>query len=321
MKTLEDFGHYFTQNIKPGLTHLEEKRLEVLKKRKICLMFFIPIAVIIIFLLTVNIKNIVLSLFVTFFLVAVIGSLLNLISKNFRIEFKQIVITSVVKFFGDKLEYYAKGHISISDFEYSNLYSLCDRFKGEDLIEGALSYSDENENEVEVNFKMSELHAEEKHEHTDSDGHRHTSYTTIFKGVFLVAEFPKTFNCDLYVFNDKGVFNKIAGKWGTKQVKLEDPVFEKEFEAYSNNQVEARYILTPEFMERLTDLKRNSKGRIKVSFRNNKIYIGISTSENILEPNYKDSINDFNNIVNYYMELSHYFGLIESLNLHRKIYL
>jgi len=39
-----------------------------------------------------------------------------------------------------------------------------------------------------------------------------------------------------------------------KRVGLVDPVFEKIFEAYGTDQVEARYLLTPTFMQRLVRL-------------------------------------------------------------------
>ena len=64
-------------------------------------------------------------------------------------------------------------------------------------------------------------------------------------------------------FAGKTVVKKDAGKignWlngtfkGLQKVQLEDPTFEKQFEVYASDQVEARYLLTTSFMERLLQL-------------------------------------------------------------------
>jgi hypothetical protein len=55
------------------------------------------------------------------------------------------------------------------------------------------------------------------------------------------------------------VRNKEFGIWLTpvaalEKVSLEDPDFDKRFDVYSSDQVEARYVLTPTFMERISEL-------------------------------------------------------------------
>ncbi|MEM1391353.1 MAG: DUF3137 domain-containing protein, partial [Pseudomonadota bacterium] len=45
-----------------------------------------------------------------------------------------------------------------------------------------------------------------------------------------------------------------------ERVKLESPQFESAFEVYSTDQVEARYILTPDLMQRLVELEKTFRG-------------------------------------------------------------
>jgi hypothetical protein len=63
------------------------------------------------------------------------------------------------------------------------------------------------------------------------------------------------------VRRDAGLFNFLGGTSKLKKVSLEDPVFEKAFEVYSNDQVESRYLLHPMFMQRLVDLETAFKGK------------------------------------------------------------
>jgi hypothetical protein len=67
-------------------------------------------------------------------------------------------------------------------------------------------------------------------------------------------------------------------------VKLEDPVFEKAFEVYSTDQIEARFILTPDFMERLIGLERTFKGRqVRCAFSGGCMFLACE-GKNLLEP-------------------------------------
>ena len=69
-----------------------------------------------------------------------------------------------------------------------------------------------------------------------------------------------------------------------KPVKLESPEWEKRFKAYSNNQVEARYMLTTAFMERFLNLTTAfGTDKAKCSFYDDKIMIAISTKKDLFE--------------------------------------
>ncbi len=85
--------------------------------------------------------------------------------------------------------------------------------------------------------------------------------------MFILLDMNKNFSGKTIVKRDTG----IIGNWFTKKfrrkldsyasrskllksVKLEDPIFEKKFEVYSSDQVEARYLLTTSFMERILEL-------------------------------------------------------------------
>ena len=82
----------------------------------------------------------------------------------------------------------------------------------------------------------------------------------LYKGIFIILTMNKKFSGETIVKKDNG----LLGRWlsriyikkieGLKNVKLEDPIFEKKFEIYSSDQQEARYLLTTSFTERLLEL-------------------------------------------------------------------
>ncbi len=118
---------------------------------------------------------------------------------------------------------------------------------------------------------------------TDSKGRRKT--TTTFLGIVLELDMNKSFLYQTYVVKDRGLLNRFSKQTGFEKVALEDVVFEKEFEAYSENQIEARYLLTTAFMERMLKLKELYKGKdIQFSFNNSKVLIAINTKEDMFEP-------------------------------------
>ena len=95
----------------------------------------------------------------------------------------------------------------------------------------------------------------------------------------------KPFKGQTVVLKDSGLLNKFKGFPDMERVKLEDVVFEKHFEVYSTDQIEARYLLTTAFMERILQLKKLYRGKkIEISFYANKLLLAIDTRENMFEP-------------------------------------
>lgn len=58
-------------------------------------------------------------------------------------------------------------------------------------------------------------------------------------------------------------------------VELENPVFESVFQVHSTDAIDARYILTPAFMERILALKQKRGVNIQIAFQNGKVIVGI----------------------------------------------
>ena len=132
----------------------------------------------------------------------------------------------------------------------------------------------------QASFDLYEAHLERKS--TDSKGR--TQWSTVFRGQCVRLAFPREFLGVTVVRRDAGVFNVFGGGKNLKPVRLEDPVFEKAFEVFSNDQVEARYLLHPMFMQRLVDLETALKGkRLRCAFEQGELLIAIEGG-NLFEP-------------------------------------
>lgn len=100
---------------------------------------------------------------------------------------------------------------------------------------------------------------------------------TDFHGQLMSLTFPRKFLGRTIVLRDKG-WLQGKKKGDMKRVGLVDPVFEDLFEAYSTDQVEARYLLDPVFMQKLIDLEKSVDGRnIRFGFSDSQLFIAVET--------------------------------------------
>lgn len=149
------------------------------------------------------------------------------------------------------------------------------RSKFEDLFRGAYKNS---------SFELYEGHLEQKS--TDSKGR--TRYTTVFRGQLIRMHFPIEFLGVTIVRRDAGVLNMFGGGEidGRKleRVRLVASEFEKAFEVWGTDQVEARYLLHPVMMERLIALETGLHGkRIRCAFENGDLLVAVEGG-NLFEP-------------------------------------
>ncbi len=69
-----------------------------------------------------------------------------------------------------------------------------------------------------------------------------------------------------------------------QELKLEDPEFNKHYRAYSTNQVEGRYLITPAFMERFKHIQTAFGAKnAKCAFYDSHILFALSTNKNLFE--------------------------------------
>jgi hypothetical protein len=86
------------------------------------------------------------------------------------------------------------------------------------------------------------------------------SRQTVFSGQLVKITAPRAFSGTTVVLRDSGWLNRFECPAGLKKVGLEDPHFEHIFEVFGDDQVEARVLLTPIFMDALLSLEQAFAG-------------------------------------------------------------
>jgi Protein of unknown function (DUF3137) len=131
-----------------------------------------------------------------------------------------------------------------------------------------------------AHFDLYEAHLEQRR----TDGKGRTRYDTVFRGQLLRLTFPRAFLGTTIVRRDAGMFNMFGGGGKLERVRLVSAEFERAFEVWSNDQVEARYLLHPVMMERLIDLEQRLHGkRIRCAFEGGDLLIAVEGG-NLFEP-------------------------------------
>ncbi len=147
------------------------------------------------------------------------------------------------------------------------------------------------------------------------------SRKTVFKGIFFRADFQKNFKGKTVIL--PGVLDykiQLLNKGRGEVIKLEDPEFANLFMVYGNDQVEARYILSTSLMAKLVRFRKKARRNIYVSFVESRIYIAVEYAEDLFEPLLFKTMLSFAPIREYFEILQLMIGVVEELNLNRRIW-
>ncbi len=241
--------------------------------------------------------------------------LYNAAGKDYVRNFKTKVMGPLVKAYDPHLEYQPQSGIYESEMMGSRIFlTHPNRYATEDLVSGAIG---------KTSVKFAEIRASRE---TGSGKNRRVEH--IFNGLFFIADFNKDFKGTTLVLPDvaESTLGSFIGNmlqssnFGRPQlVKLEDPEFEKRFVVYGDDQIEARYILSPSLMQRLLDCRKEIGKDVAFSFTKNKIYIAISGTGNLFEPPVWNGI-DFRTFRRYFEDLELFAGIVDDLDLNERIW-
>jgi len=241
---------------------------------------------------------------------------------DWAIRFKTSVMPRILDHLAPGLSYEPAACIDESDFERSRLCERrIDRYRGEDRVQGQVGATA---------IAFSEIHAQHREEYRDSKGRRHTRWVTLFKGLFFVGDFNKHFQSVTVVVPDTA--ERMLGSWlgnmiqkanfarSGELVKLEDPEFEKVFAVYGDDQVEARYILTPALMRRLLEFRKRTGRDVSISFAESSVFVGVAYARDLFEPRLFSSLLDPSWARSYFDDVTMAVGIVDDLNLNTRIW-
>lgn len=226
--------------------------------------------------------------------------------RQYTAAYKNEILPRLAGLFGN-FRYSSGGKIPVELMRSSKILPRHDRYESEDHFIGKYK---------EVDIQFCEIHLEERR----SSGKR-TYYATVFKGLaILLTMSKKRFYGHTILDQDRG---KIA-EWfasrshGLKKANMADPEFEKLFDAYTDDQVEARYIIDPIMIERLKALQEEYNGeKMVAAFYDSKMLILISSKHNHFEPaNITVPATDPESILNMKKEIGEVLSIIDQLDLY-----
>jgi hypothetical protein len=321
MRTVEELREFYNTKLAGQLQRLEQER----QSRVQMVIFGVAIgAVILVGILIVAAA--MHAMYPPVFIIGIIAAIVvggivgSIGSRAYAGNFKAAVITPLVKFVDEALAYIPESCIQEDEFISSRMFSQKpDRYEGDDLVTGKLGVTQVAFSEVYAAYKTT----------THTKNGTQTHWHTIFKGLLFVADFNKDFRGTTVISPD--VAEQLLGKWGQKLqgltflsdlklVKLEDPEFEREFVVYSQDQVEARYILSTSLMQRIVQFKRRTDKDISLSFVGSRVYVAVPHAEDMFEPRLFRTLLDFEAVREYFEDLNIGVEVVEDLNLNTRIW-
>lgn len=318
MKNLSELTDFYYETLFPVLQELDKQRKQV--RYRIILYGFIYSFVFACAVLAI--KNILLQSLdaIGFVIVIYIGIgafLYKMLTKNYTHEFKTKVISPLITELDSNLNYNAQHHVAQRIFENSQLFTTnIDRLNGNDFVQGEID---------QVKLQFSDIHAEKRHRNSKGKD----KWSTIFQGLFIVAEFNKHFKEQTVILPDyaQNTFGNMIGSWlqsnninRNKLVEMDSPEFEKAFVVYSTDQIEARYILSHTLMQRLLDFKNKSSHPVSISFIGDSIHMAIEYNKDLFEPSIFRSLLDYKIAMEYVQTLHLAIGIIDELKLNEKLW-
>jgi hypothetical protein len=135
----------------------------------------------------------------------------------------------------------------------------------------------------------------------------------VFQGQIFRIRFPRRFLGRAVVLRQAGWLSNAECPAGMQKAGLEDPRFERAFDVFCTDQVEARAILTPDFMEQLTGLEtRFASERVRCGFEDGHVLIALQGKNRFEMGSMFTTLVDRKRVEGMAGDLSAVFGLIDA---------
>ena len=255
----DEFTQKFYRKIAPEIKKFEGERISHQETAISisAILIFIPILVILSDLKDIPDSSIELTIG-SFFLAIFIY---RTIKKDFERKIKALIMHIICKCIGD-LKWSCNGYNQSTMFSTAELIDSYDHVEYDDIFSG--KFKDVNYEIIESKFTM-------------GSG---KSKSTIFDGVIIKLDMNKTFNGRTVIRPNTLLHSSPSSI--LKHTELEDINFEKKFDVFTDDEVEARYLITPSFMERLNEMKVAFKAdKVSCAFYNKYLFVALQTPEDL----------------------------------------
>lgn len=315
MDNLRDIGDAtFYQKVLPRL-----EQLEVVRKAKLAVYLFrrriaMPLAAVLtpvcllldFLLLRWQAGNDDSGAGITFVVMGALYTWVTQPKRQYALAYKKDILPEIAKLFGN-LTYQAEGKIPMPELNASKIIPSHNRYSSEDYFAGVYKG---------IKITFSEIHLEDRRQ----SGKR-TTYVTVFKGLAVLIGMPreKFYGHTVLMQDVSGI-----GKWFQKKTKdlvhadLVDPEFEKAFDVFTNDQVEARYLIDPGMIENLKVMRDVYEAKtFSAAYYKNQVLVLLPSKRNYFEPaNIKTEATDPQSITGMKTELGLILDLVDKLEIY-----
>jgi hypothetical protein len=253
---------------------------------------------------------------VAFFVLPAVGVFIffvyrDMLNIKYSEKFKESLLKKLFELSAPEFQYFPNSFVTDTLFIESGFVKRFSKYSGEDLFKGIVNEIPVEFSEIKVSIKAT------RYQRKLGSGYN----KLLFKGVFYAFSWNKTFSGVTQILPDKmeklfgglgslvqkinSSANKFGISWDGRDplVKFDNKDFEKEYVVYSDNEMEARSIISEPLMIFLLELKKNTNAKIYISFVGNKIFLGISDNKDILKVgNINESVTDNGFLQKYLIE-------------------
>jgi len=303
----EGIEAHYNANVVPDLTELDKVR-EKTHTEAMMMQFFMALlgfAMTLVFTISLGPISLIFGTVLTIILMVVVW---GFETKYFILDAKKTLIGGMVSFFGWTYSPESEAPQVFKRLAKLKLFTNFDSETFSDQIQGVA---------FDREFSLTEifLTQTETSQTTDANGHTQTESktVTVFNGCLISIDIAQKFSSETIVLRRGFIFNPKKVK-GLKRVGLVSSKFEKKLNAYSSDQVEARYLLDPTLIEQIIAYERSLSGKkLRFAFIDQQLHIVVETGNRFEFKNIGFSVLSKARIATLLREIEGTFDLIEGL--------
>lgn len=210
----------------------------------------------------------------------------------YKEKIKSLTIAQIFSDYFDNIKYDLNQGFPEEQVEFLDLFNVGQSYVTNDFISGC---------HKDIRFTRSDVNT-----WTTYYTGKTTVTITYFHGQVFEFDFFKPKDSILKLTSrSSNIFKSFGNKNLLEALKFEDDEFNQMFHSFSNNDLDAYYIMTPHYMEKVKNLTQFIYDDFVVLFHNSKVYIAIFNREDKMEPKmssgidatYLEEINDSANFI------------------------
>lgn len=283
------------------------KKQRNFKKMLRLIVFIIPVSVILSMLIG-GVIGVILN-FLPFIIVPVLiiylimNSVKGYKNSDYTInDYKAYVIKKAIEGQVEGLVYEPRFGLPESVYSDLNVMKHGNRYHKEDLITGKYK---------NVYFVQSDLKVQ-----YESNG-EHDTTTTYFRGRWIAIDYPKKFNGTVVIIDNSFAYG--VKRKELEKIQLENPNFNNMFTVRASDMQLGYYLLTPQLVEKIMELKQSTNGNIIACFKNGYLHIFINDGKDSFEPNI-NNVNLMGDIQKFMQDFTLVSGTIDVLDINNSVY-